>query len=439
MHKHVTYILNLAKEKGWNIFPRNGLLLGIVRHESFLPNEDIDADLGIISTDIIKVKEFMDSNPNGIGGYSFVCSPKQSISGDLGNTLWNNIHPITNEPLDNEIKVMYNKKHVLGIDPLFPFANNTKLFYPLWTLKGYNKLFNTWEALYCVTQGASIGPLTKDGQTPITIDHMKNANGNIVYCFEYDDFKKTISVPFYESTVPIPAGYENILVNFYGKTWKLQINRGKSWENIAENSLNKNEQHIGLKIFNSFILANYPESLTNPFVYTSRPLDIPLAKENLALFYDTVLKYNLNYRIVFGTLLGIYRDGGLIKHDTDIDVAIPENQLAVLTPTIQELCDKGFTVIRYINDCLVSISRGSVYIDIYIFVSLNDHYDCEKVGEGKPCKLAKEDFDKDNYIEFMGRKFKTVSNIERHLVCYYGKDWQTPRLYGEYTWEGNNA
>jgi hypothetical protein len=37
---------------GIRVFPRNGFLLGIVRHGWFLPNESIDADLRIVYEDL---------------------------------------------------------------------------------------------------------------------------------------------------------------------------------------------------------------------------------------------------------------------------------------------------------------------------------------------------------------------------------------------------
>ena len=52
---HIARISEIAYENGTPIFPRNGFLLGVVRHNGFLPNEGVDADLACFEEDVPKM------------------------------------------------------------------------------------------------------------------------------------------------------------------------------------------------------------------------------------------------------------------------------------------------------------------------------------------------------------------------------------------------
>ena len=178
-----------------------------------------------------------------------------------------------------------------------------------------------------------------------------------------------------------------------------------------------------LNDFTGYIKTNFPKSISSPFydINKNKLINVGNAKINLALFYDIMAKYNFEYRLVFGTLLGIYRDGDLIKHDQDIDIGIRPSQLTVLEKALPELCENGFNVTRYSKNMLVSLSRNDEYIDLYIFSDQpNNTYTCGMY------KLWEKDFTSPTEVEFMDRKFNTVSEIEPFLVTYYGQSWKTP-------------
>jgi hypothetical protein len=175
--------------------------------------------------------------------------------------------------------------------------------------------------------------------------------------------------------------------------------------------------------FTGYIKSNFPKSISSPFydINKNKLINVDNAKVNLALFYDIMAKYEFEYRLVFGTLLGIYRDGDLIKHDQDIDIGIRPSQLPVLEKALPELCENGFNVTRYSKNMLVSLSRNDEYIDLYIFNNQsNGTYTCGMY------KLWDEDFTSPTELDFMDRRFKTVAKIEPFLVTYYGLSWKTP-------------
>jgi len=57
LKNHLVTISKLSHENKAYIFPRMGFLLGVIRHNGFLPNEGIDADLACIEKDIPKILE----------------------------------------------------------------------------------------------------------------------------------------------------------------------------------------------------------------------------------------------------------------------------------------------------------------------------------------------------------------------------------------------
>lgn len=174
--------------------------------------------------------------------------------------------------------------------------------------------------------------------------------------------------------------------------------------------------------FDEYINRTYPLSISNPFsdITKKESINIKNAKENLGLFHDIMDKYKFEYRIIFGTLLGIYRDGDLIAHDQDVDVGIHVNQLSTLEKALPELSNNGFNVTRYSKELLVSLSRNDEYIDIYIFTPHT------KITSCGIYTLSYDDFTHPTTIEFINRKFKTVTLIEEFLLTNYGNNWKTP-------------
>lgn len=143
----------------------------------------------------------------------------------------------------------------------------------------------------------------------------------------------------------------------------------------------------------------------------------------------------------FGTLLGVYRDGKLIGHDTDVDVAVFLEDYA---PIIEETMVKhGFTYDRkiVIDDGTYGMEQGFSYqnvkIDIFYYSKQNNQCYCHLF----PLDNQKNYVVRELYTTFTG--FKKISfldtewNIpkdpELRLTETYGenfripiKDWYTP-------------
>lgn len=147
--------------------------------------------------------------------------------------------------------------------------------------------------------------------------------------------------------------------------------------------------------------------------------------KNLLLDVKEILdKNNIDFILVFGTLLGAYRENNFIEHDTDIDIGIVgENDIEKIKKILLSggFLDKG---IKLIYGREFSLCRDNIYIDIYPFIKDGDGYR-SKLGWQVNYRLSEEDFPFQK-INFLGENFLTVNEIEKYLIHRYGSDWKQP-------------
>lgn len=170
------------------------------------------------------------------------------------------------------------------------------------------------------------------------------------------------------------------------------------------------------------------------YYFTPKPLfagrkkiDKFIAKQNL-LDFNTIAKQNqLQFGLIYGTLLGAIRENDFIEHDEDIDLFVLAESRDLLLNVLFELKENGFDVVRYDRRGLVSIIRNNEYIDIYIF---------EKFKKGVriccgECVLEK--FIKETTsIEFLSEYFTVPKDYFEYLNFEYGSDWKVPIPYTDF-------
>lgn len=181
----------------------------------------------------------------------------------------------------------------------------------------------------------------------------------------------------------------------------------------------------------------YEDYFDIPFDFT-KPMPeckIDIMKEGCQILKDL----NIPYCLADGTLLGAYRDGKLIPHDTDIDISVmlPANTDAI----IREFTHHGFKIGR------LPISYGQVQqIVFYKNETLFDIIFYEKVGD-----FALNFCEKDFYFEheakfydnykpftFEGYEFYIPEDTEGWLAHTYGEDWKFPKPKPKDWREGNS-
>ena len=183
--------------------------------------------------------------------------------------------------------------------------------------------------------------------------------------------------------------------------------------------------------------------------------------ESLKKQIDLCKKHKVKCFVDFGSLLGLYRDGKLIKHDNDTDVAILGE---TVTKEFLEDIEKEFILQRptkmsaLINQLFVSDENADDYHQIpYVGLAL-------KGKDGKPVEVSSmakkkigvpgdfffyypysdgkritrypgwevqlvpgKHFDKLGSLKHDGYDFPIPSDPEGYLAYVYGKDWKTPK------------
>lgn len=150
----------------------------------------------------------------------------------------------------------------------------------------------------------------------------------------------------------------------------------------------------------------------------------------------------------FGTLLGMYRDKGLIKHDLDMDFGIIIEDYNDFLEKEKDLLVRGFKRSRelYYDGKLVELSydynglnvdmilynREEQYVKSVVVVYLLD-------ALNRPCKYEsrkyKIKFEGLSEYNFKGIKVRMPSNTYEYLESQYEKDFLIPNKY--YDWHDN--
>jgi len=155
--------------------------------------------------------------------------------------------------------------------------------------------------------------------------------------------------------------------------------------------------------------------------------------QNLLDFKSVMDKYNAPFVCIFGTALGLIREGDFISHDTDIDVAcfndFVRKDHQKMADIKRELVAKGFTVVdsnkAYLhNDFFI---RDGEKIEIWWFDKIDDEWIF-----GDTVRYDKIFFDLPMIIDFLDTKILVPNNPERFLELTYGSDWGIPNPKKQY-------
>lgn len=154
-------------------------------------------------------------------------------------------------------------------------------------------------------------------------------------------------------------------------------------------------------------------------------LDKKRAKENLILFKKICDEFDLNFVLLYGTLLGAIRDHDFITHDYDIDVGIFATQERKLLNAKEALINSGFELIRTEkSDNVISFMRNDEYIDVLVLHPFRQVFKNYYACDGG--KFDVKYLDSLNEINFLGEIFTIPNHAIDLLEKNYGGDWMTP-------------
>lgn len=139
--------------------------------------------------------------------------------------------------------------------------------------------------------------------------------------------------------------------------------------------------------------------------------------------------------IVGGTLLGVIRDGGLLPHDDDVDLAYyskADNPLDIGLESYRmerALVDRGYTVVRHSLTHLEveffdAAGQPDHYVDIFTGFFRDGLY-CQPFALRGP-EVTPEDLVPVRPVEIEGVTFPEPANPEAWLSYAYGANWRIP-------------
>ena len=195
------------------------------------------------------------------------------------------------------------------------------------------------------------------------------------------------------------------------------------------------------RIYHFYAVARFEKGL-DPFVggYYSHPriaipsghiINVEICGKNLLDIKRILDKEGLRYWLMFGTFLGAYRDQAIIPYEEDTDLAIYAEDLPRLVYCEDALAKEGFYL--GVAPEMATLYRSGEHTDFYCF-----HLDGNK-RVWKSVSYDASAFETFNEIQFLGQKWRILSEPERWLKYTYGADWRTPikgkgvpgRAYGE--------
>lgn len=166
--------------------------------------------------------------------------------------------------------------------------------------------------------------------------------------------------------------------------------------------------------------------------------------ETMAVLHNFFEDNNIEYYIDFGTLLGIVRENGFIKHDDDIDLTI---RYSTLNPKqiIKKLEELGFSFVQGFHaqneTTEFTLKRKGLTVDFFLakksdtdelkeyiiyscFYNPKTEYPNVKSNNYRAWKFPLEI--KSKIIDFKGIHICIPDQDEKLLIAEYGQNWKTP-------------
>ena len=153
-------------------------------------------------------------------------------------------------------------------------------------------------------------------------------------------------------------------------------------------------------------------------------MDIEAMNKNLLDVKSILDKYEVTFALMGGGLLGVIREGKLLSHDYDLDIACfagtDKHDHWKMREVKKELESLNFNTVdnsccRIKTDFFI---RNKERIDIFWFEKIDEEWIYNNT-----LRYPAYFFDKLDEVDFLNTKFKVPSNPKKFLEYTYGKGW----------------
>lgn len=170
-----------------------------------------------------------------------------------------------------------------------------------------------------------------------------------------------------------------------------------------------------------------------------------IALSNLLEITDSLRKYNVTHWITDGTLLGYYREGDFITHDTDTDIGVMYSTFS--KSALDSILSKGFKLVHIFgepnNSLELAFTKSGVKTDIFFFYEKGDKLYHSAFTDLSHRGYTRIDYSYNKFgvseVDFLGYKFYAPDNIIDFIVTKYGENWKTPIIKWNWATSPKNA
>ncbi len=158
------------------------------------------------------------------------------------------------------------------------------------------------------------------------------------------------------------------------------------------------------------------------YIHKDRYYDRDQAINNFLIVVKIFDKFDIDYRLIFGALLGLYRDNNLIEWDSDIDIFVTEESFKkIIDQNILDIIyNEGF-IIRLENDKKkLKLFRDYEKIAINAYFLKNNKY--SRPNYSFPEKLLHEH----SFFKLKNFQIRVPKDVKKFLVYVYGENWKIP-------------
>lgn len=150
------------------------------------------------------------------------------------------------------------------------------------------------------------------------------------------------------------------------------------------------------------------------------------------LFDVCPLLSSYKYWLDFGSLLGIHRDGDLILHDNDVDIAVLNPDWDQLQHHLSASLPQYSVRLEYPSDAV----GDTVFLRVYCMLGFADIFGAAEIEEGRllvdcghgdTTSIAKDLIVPTGSMEWKGVEINVPRDLEGALLARYGPTWRIPR------------